>query len=763
MTIRGSGRYAAALALAALLGLLPGMEEDLTAQGTLSPGPTFTVDDVLDVRNVSIEDVSADGRWVAATTAALRDRIGVDNYRYGDPTYVAPSVARVWSVDVSTGEREAVFEEPRQVAGFAWSPNGESLAMLVREGDDFVPMVWHRPSGDLRTLTLPTGTLPVIGGRGGGDPHWSADGASIYLDVRTEEWTEEARRRFLQLTEGPIVKLSSEEPFLAWEALAVHEYRRAIVALDPEGGAAREIVPERSITSFAFSADGRWLRYTEFAEDSTDYESNRGSSGRVRVVDMGNLEERVLFEPDSEIDPAWSEDGAHYAYAKDDSIFVGSVANGELVGFSAALDDGDESPEDGEDEPDRLRPVSLGLGGSHLVASGARALWSVDVATGDRSRISDLPERRPRSRLPQLYQVAAWSPDGQYVYLEYAAQDAWERGVSRYDVAAGTLSPLLRSGDLLGDLELSRDGSTFIHTAAPGNHPLTLRAADAGFSEVRTLFDPNPDISRKDLSETELIRYLDVDGTELYGVVYHPVGQSSVGPQPTIFLVYEDFFDDRFNGTVQYLTSHGYVVVNPSVKFETGYPEEAWVKGVTAAANKLIEMGVTDPERMGVHGTSYGGYATNLLITQTDRFEAAINISGKVNMVSFYTDSPRLGIRNIRAPEWGQDRVGATLWEQPQKYISTSAIMDADRIDTPLLLMTGRQDHNVPARQAMEMYYALRRLGKTVEWVEYVNGGHGMPRTTVEEVEDYHRRILAWYDRFLKGDSAAEITSPARE
>jgi dipeptidyl aminopeptidase/acylaminoacyl peptidase len=171
---------------------------------------------------------------------------------------------------------------------------------------------------------------------------------------------------------------------------------------------------------------------------------------------------------------------------------------------------------------------------------------------------------------------------------------------------------------------------------------------------------------------------------------------------------------------------------------------------VTAAVNKVIEMGVADPDRLGIQGTSYGGYATNLLITQTNRFKAAINISGKVNMVSFYTDSPRLGVRNIHAPEKSQDRIGATLWQQPQKYIQHSAIMFADRIKTPLLLITGEQDHNVPARQAMEMYYALRRLNKEVAWVNYVNGGHGMPTTTAEEVKDFHQRILAWYDENLK-------------
>ncbi len=65
-------------------------------------------------------------------------------------------------------------------------------------------------------------------------------------------------------------------------------------------------------------------------------------------------------------------------------------------------------------------------------------------------------------------------------------------------------------------------------------------------------------------------------------------------------------------------------------------------------------------------------------------------------------------MRNIHAPEHSQDRLGATLWQQPQKYLQHSAIMFADRIKTPLLLSTGEADPNVPPRQAMEMYYAMR-------------------------------------------------------
>ncbi|MGH9833966.1 MAG: prolyl oligopeptidase family serine peptidase, partial [Blastocatellia bacterium] len=343
-------------------------------------------------------------------------------------------------------------------------------------------------------------------------------------------------------------------------------------------------------------------------------------------------------------------------------------------------------------------------------------------------------------------------PNDEDIYLTYAARTKWERGLVKYNRASKQMTDLVKDARIYSNFRLSKNGKTFVFSAAEGNRPADLFVADAAFKTVRRLTDANPQLKAKRLAKTELISYLDVDGTRSYGVVYYPVDYEPGKKYPTVFNIYEQFFDNTFQGTINVLTNNGYAVAQPSVNLEQGFPGEAWVKGVTAAANKLIEMGVADPERLGVQGTSYGGYATNLLITQTNRFKAAINISGKVNMVSFYTDSPRLGVRNIHAPEKSQDRIGATLWQQPQKYIAHSAIMFADRIKTPLLLMTGEQDHNVPARQAMEMYYALRRLGKEVAWVSYTNGGHGMPTSTIEEVKDYHQRILDWYNDHLKGD-----------
>jgi dipeptidyl aminopeptidase/acylaminoacyl peptidase len=195
-------------------------------------------------------------------------------------------------------------------------------------------------------------------------------------------------------------------------------------------------------------------------------------------------------------------------------------------------------------------------------------------------------------------------------------------------------------------------------------------------------------------------------------------------------------------------TNQGYFGLRPSVDLEMGYPGEAWVKGITSAINKLVDEGKVDNDKVGVQGGSYGGYATSLLITQTDRFAAAINISGKVNIISFLGDSPKIGTRNYTAAEYGQDRIGGTLWAEPLKYFATTAVLFADRIKTPHLILTGEGDWNVPGGNSRELYYAMRRLGKDVTWVNYLNGGHGAGAASNEsDFHDHWKRVFDFYEK----------------
>ncbi len=715
----------------------------------------FTVDDMLDVVNYGAADVSDDGRWVAATGATLRDRIGIDNTRFGDPSYIAPSNAEVLVIDTQTGRTRKLFSDKRQVRQLKWSADGSRLAMLVLKGEVFEPVIWERSSGNLQTIKLPQSKSAAENS----DLLWTPSGDKLLIALRPDEWRKQAHQRFEAETRATVVSHSSKEPFLAWEDLRRMSAVRTVAAYDLKTGETRELIAQTKLNTYNLSEDGSLITYQEDITKKTDYDVIFGSENQVMIKTLSGSptsgEARILIKSTKGLSLVWSRDGRHYAYAKDGNLFTGSVDEREARQISGKKDEKTEPVKDDANnkdaeknkEKERFSAVRLSAKGDWLIASNKEGLWLVDANSGAREiflKMNEEDKEAPR------YQVLEWNGDD--IYLSYASRTKWERGLVKYNRTTRQMADLIKDSRIYSNLRLSKDGSTFIFSVAEGNRPSDLFAADSEFKNIRRLTDSNPQLKNRRLSRTELVSYLDVDGTRSYGVLYYPIDYEPGKKYPTVFNIYEQFFDDTFQGTINVLTANGYAVVQPSVNLEQGFPGEAWVKGVTAAANKLIEMGVADPERLGVQGTSYGGYATNLLITQTNRFKAAINISGKVNMVSFYTDSPRLGVRNIHAPEKSQDRIGATLWQQPQKYIAHSAIMFADRIKTPLLLMTGDQDHNVPARQAMEMYYALRRLGKEVAWVSYTNGGHGMPTTTVEEVRDYHKRILAWYDDHLKGD-----------
>ncbi len=710
----------------------------------------FTVEDMLDVVNVNIGDLSSDGRWLAAQSSTLRDRIGIDNYRFGDPTYIAPQLAEIWIIDTQSAKAQKLFADKRQARSLRWSPDGERLAFFLLRGDRYEPVIWERAANKFTSINLPAGRYAAENS----DLEWSSDGARILLALRTEEWRAKAKEKFAYETRGPVVAHSSREPFLAWDELRRMSALRSLVSYDLKTAQSREVLPETKINSYNPAEDGSFISFFEDITKKTDYDVIFGSENQVRILPSAGGEARIILKSTKGINLIWSKDGRRYAYSKDGNIFFASIDDREprqITGKKEEKEKAEASDKpaeaDKEKQKERFNTVRLSPTGDQLVASNKEGLWLIDTATAARELFLKMPEEDKES---PRYQVSEWSDDG--IYLSYSSRTKWERGLSRYNTKTKKLEDLFRDSRLYSGFRLSKDGRAWVFAAAEGNRPADLYFADAGFTNVRRLTEANPQLKQKKLSRTELVSYLDADGTRSYGVLYYPADYEAGKKYPTVFIIYEQFFDDNFNSTVNVLTSNGYAVMQPSVNFETGFPGEAWAKGVTAAANKLIEMGVADAERLGVQGTSYGGYATNLLITQTARFKAAINISGKVDMMSFYTDSPRLGVRNIHAPEKSQDRLGATLWQQPQKYIQHSAIMFADRIKTPLLLMTGEQDHNVPARQAMEMYYALRRLGRKVEWVSYTNGGHGMPTTTVEEVKDYHRRIVAWYDDHLKGD-----------
>lgn len=737
-------RFARELAFASILASTP-FAPGLFAQ---APAQTFTAEDALNVNTYAIADLTADGRYVVLTNTRRRDSFGQDFRRDGDPTYTRGIPVRVLVVDTRSGATQPVFPDKRPVKALHWSPDGRRLAMLIYNGDIFEPAIWDRATNKVVTSHLPAGKYVAENS----DLRWTPDGRQLVLAVHTTQWRRKARETFTNMTVGPVFVQSSLDPFLAWDDVRRLANVRAIDAFDPATGQLRELVPETMVANYTLSEDGGAISYNQDIQKKTDYDSfNAEASLRTRPAAGGA--ERTLLATTKGAQLQWSEDGRHYAYSKDGRVYVASIDGGEakLVAGPPEAKPGEraDTSKAARDAlaKQRFTVVRASPTGDAVVASNRDGLWLVDAATGARDEIvatDDSSTASPR------YSVVAWSEDGRTIYLASQSRAKWERGLLRYDRTNKALAEAVKDARTYAGLRVSKDGSVAVLTVANGNRPADVYVADGKLGNLRRLVETNPQLAQRRIGATELVGFLDADGHPKDAVVYYPAGYEKGKTYPTVFEVYEDFFDDNFDVRANVLTGHGYVVVHPSVDFETGFPGEAWLKGVTAAANKLIEMGVADSSRLGLQGQSYGGYATNLLVTQTNRFKAAVNISGKVDLISFYTDSPRLGVRNVNAAEKTQDRIGATMWEQPQKYEAHSAVLFADRIKTPMLLITGEQDSNVPADNTREMYYALRRLGREVVWVNYMNGGHGGGTATADDFLDMQKRMLEWYDAKLK-------------
>ena len=729
----------------------------LTSPAAQSLDPV-SAEDLLNVRTATVLDLSDDGRRAAVGVRRLADNATTDHRRYGDPTYVAPSMVELMVIDTATGAADRIGNGLLNVRQAAWNASAATLALLTAaETPAGLPLttLWVYDAERKMLVEVPRQPNTVVAANS--ELAWTPDGAKLFVALRNPDDDKAAQAAFKTLVSGPIV-VQSSKPFLDWDAMSRSNRKRALAEIDPATGAATVVVPAAPITNYQLARDGSFVTWLEDSTEKTSYDVIFGTDNAARTMARGGQPKTILDARTLKTTtPRWSDDQRTLAYAEKGEVFVQRIDEDKPRSITPKpkKDPSDTPPVAGDDEAESFSVVSFSRDGSKLLITSRKGWYVASVADGTRESVLTLDDKN-QERNPKITAVD-WTPSGDAILVQYGEPDRWDRGLSRLDLKTRALTSLARDHAVYQGFRQSRDGRTIVFQKSDGTRPGELYAADAGFGNLRKLTDLNPWLSKKALPASELVSYRDADGKVLYGVLRYPVGYEKGRRYPTVFEIYETFFDNGFNGRAAMLAGRGYAVFHPSVNLVIGRPGESWAKGVTAAANKLIDMGVADPDRLGVHGTSYGGYATVLLLTETDRFKAAINISGKVNMVSFYTDSERLGVRNTHAPEKSQDRIGGTLWEFPERYIEHSAIFRLDRVKTPLLTISGDQDPNVPANQSRELYYALRRLGKDVEWVRYVNGGHRPPNSASESI-DFENRIVAWYDKYLKEKAAGTTT-----
>lgn len=260
----------------------------------------------------------------------------------------------------------------------------------------------------------------------------------------------------------------------------------------------------------------------------------------------------------------------------------------------------------------------------------------------------------------------------------------------------------------------------------------------------------------------ELIDWVNMDGKTVQGILYYP-GDYDPDETYPVFIYYYERFSQRlyeFNTPVtnhrpniaQY-TSDGYAVFLPDVWFDVPIPGYSATKNLVPGVHKLIEMGIADPDAIGLHGHSWSGYLTAHVVTQTDIFAAAVAGAPVGNMTSAYSGIRwGTGLARQFQYEQTQSRLGVSMWENLAPYIENSPVFFADRINTPLMIQHGDADEAVPWYQSIELYLALRRNGKDSVFLHYYDEPHHL-RQFANRL-DYAIKMKEYMDHYLKGDPA---------
>jgi len=191
------------------------------------------------------------------------------------------------------------------------------------------------------------------------------------------------------------------------------------------------------------------------------------------------------------------------------------------------------------------------------------------------------------------------------------------------------------------------------------------------------------------------------------------------------------------------------VVFVPDIKYTTGNPGGSAYNCILPGVEKLEQEKWIDSKRMAIQGQSWGGYQVAWLVTQTDKFAAAMAGAPVSNMTSAY-GGIRWGSGMARAFQYeqSQSRLGTTLWENRETYINNSPLFFADKVNTPLLMMHNDHDEAVPWYQGIEYFVALRRFQKPVWMLVYNGEAHNLKKR--HNRKDLTIRMQQFFDHYLK-------------
>jgi dienelactone hydrolase len=314
-------------------------------------------------------------------------------------------------------------------------------------------------------------------------------------------------------------------------------------------------------------------------------------------------------------------------------------------------------------------------------------------------------------------------------------------------------------GGAAGLLKPKKADGPLILTAQRFDEFPNLWVADPDFSNMKKVSDANPQQADYVWGRSELIDFVNSDGKQLRAILTKPENFDPSREYPLMVYIYEELTNGLHRyvapspGTsinVTRFVSNGYVVLQPDIVYETGYPGRSAMKCVLPAIGKVVGMGFIDPKRIGIQGHSWGGYQITYMITQTNIFGAVEAGASVSNMTSAY-GGIRWGTGMSRAFQYerSQSRIGAPPWTRPLQFIENSPLFWVEQVQTPYLTIHNDEDDAVPWYQGIEFFSAMRRLGKEAYMFNYNGEKHGLRER--ENQKHWTVYLCEFFDHYLIG------------
>lgn len=356
---------------------------------------------------------------------------------------------------------------------------------------------------------------------------------------------------------------------------------------------------------------------------------------------------------------------------------------------------------------------------------------------------------------------ATWSADGKRIVLMASKGD--RNLLYSYSLADKQFSEIPITCDVVTSFDISKQGDRLVYYGQSGNFPSIAYSVDLATGQNTVLANPAKEkMSQIGLGVMQDWNFKAKDGSTIEGRYYLPANFDATKKYPMIVNYYggttpvERNFESRY--PLHLYAAMGYIVYVLQPSGAIGYGQEFSARHVNGwgklTADEIIEgtkkfiaeHSFVDASKVGCIGASYGGFMTMYLQTHTDIFATAISHAGISDITSYWGEG-----------YWGYTySSGASAnsypWNNQALYVKQSPLFSADKVKTPILFLHGQQDTNVPIGESIQMYNALKILGKEAEFITVQGENHTILGYKARIA--WNNTIFAWFAKYLQGDDS---------